>query len=134
MRASTDGWQRWSFRSPNGLRSDTDGAEHALEAFVIPDDLERTGIEIPFDYRDDLEVEWTGGPDWFFRISKFSIPFLRHPWVPRTFFLHEIERLPDLARARMEILGIAIALVLIDPEKASAPARIRAALDHFSGG
>ncbi len=46
----------------------------------------------------------------------------------------EIERLPDLARARMEILGIAIALVLIDPEKASAPARIRAALDHFSGG
>jgi hypothetical protein len=62
---------------------------------VIPDDLERTGIEIPFDYRDDLDVEWTGGPDWFFRISKFSIPFLRHPWVPKTQFLHEIDRLPD---------------------------------------
>jgi serine kinase of HPr protein (carbohydrate metabolism regulator) len=44
----------------------------------------------------------------------------------------EIERLPDLARARMEILGIAIPLVLIDPESASAPARIRAALDHFA--
>ena len=40
-------------------------------------------------------MEWTGGPDWFFRVSKFSIPFLRHPWVPRTYFLHEIERLPD---------------------------------------
>jgi serine kinase of HPr protein (carbohydrate metabolism regulator) len=46
----------------------------------------------------------------------------------------EIERLPDLAQARMEILGIAIPLVLIDPEKASAPARIRAALDHFFWG
>jgi serine kinase of HPr protein (carbohydrate metabolism regulator) len=46
----------------------------------------------------------------------------------------EIERLPDLARARMEILGIAIPLVLIDPASASAPARIRAALDHFAQG
>ena len=56
---------------------------------VIPDDLARGRIVIPFDYRDDLDVEWTGGPDWFFRISKFSIPFLRHPWVPRTMFLSE---------------------------------------------
>jgi HPr kinase/phosphorylase len=43
----------------------------------------------------------------------------------------EIERLPDLAKARMEILGIGVPLVLIDPEKASAPSRIRAALDQF---
>ena len=43
----------------------------------------------------------------------------------------EIERLPDLAKARMDILGIGVPLVLIDPEKASAPARIRAALDQF---
>jgi HPr kinase/phosphorylase len=46
----------------------------------------------------------------------------------------EIERLPDLARSRMEILGLAIPLVLVDPASASAPARIRAALDHLSGG
>ena len=46
----------------------------------------------------------------------------------------EIERLPDLARARMDILGIAIPLVLIDPQTASAPARIRAALDQFVTG
>jgi hypothetical protein len=61
---------------------------------VIPDDLARTGLEIPFDYRDDLDVEWTGGPDWFFRISKFSIPHLRHPWVPETHFLHTLDRMP----------------------------------------
>ena len=46
----------------------------------------------------------------------------------------EIERLPDLARSRMEVLGIAIPLVLLDPEKPSAPARLRAALDQFAGG
>ena len=61
---------------------------------VIPDELERTGRAMPFDYRDDLEVEWAGHPAWFFRISKFSIPWLRHPAVPRTWFLHEVTTLP----------------------------------------
>ncbi len=44
----------------------------------------------------------------------------------------EIERMPDLQKSTMVILGVSIPLILIDPEKASAPARIRAALDHFS--
>ena len=61
---------------------------------VIPDELERKGVRLPFDYRDDLDVEWTGHPEWYFRVSKFSIPWLRHPSVPRTWFLHEIDELP----------------------------------------
>lgn len=43
----------------------------------------------------------------------------------------EIERLPDLAAARMDILGIALPLILLDPTEAAAPARLRAALDQF---
>ena len=43
----------------------------------------------------------------------------------------EIERLPDLGSARMEILGISLPLILLDPWNASAPARLRAALDQF---
>jgi hypothetical protein len=54
---------------------------------VIVDELMRRNIQTPFDYRDDLQVEWAGHPNWYFRISKFSIPFLRHPSVPRTKFL-----------------------------------------------
>ena len=61
---------------------------------VIPDELERKNVSLPFDYRDDLEVEWAGHPSWFFQISKFSIPFLKHRSVPSTTFLHEIDRLP----------------------------------------
>ncbi len=62
---------------------------------VIPDELERKQVPLPFDYRDDLDVEWAGHPAWYFRISKFSIPFLDHPCVPRTRFLHEIDTLPE---------------------------------------
>ena len=67
---------------------------------VIPDELLSKGVTLPFDYRDDLDVEWTGHPEWYFRISKFSIPWLRHPSVPRTWFLHEVDGLPD-ARERL---------------------------------
>lgn len=43
----------------------------------------------------------------------------------------DIERLPDLAASRLEILGLGLPLVQIDPFAASAPARVRAALDLF---
>jgi hypothetical protein len=61
---------------------------------VIPDELERKRIQLPFGYGDDLEVQWAGHPAWYFRISKFSIPFLRHASVPETHFLDGIESLP----------------------------------------
>jgi hypothetical protein len=59
---------------------------------VIPDDVERLKLALPFDYRDDLGRRVDRRPDWFFRVSKYSIAFLRHPWVPRTVFLHEVAR------------------------------------------
>ncbi len=61
---------------------------------VIPDELERTGHPMPFDYRDDLAVEWIGHPAWYFRLSKSAIPWLRHPSVPRTWRLDTIDTLP----------------------------------------
>ncbi len=62
---------------------------------VIPDELEKKKVELPFDYRDDYDVEWLGHPAWYFRVSKFSIPWLRHACVPRTWYLHQLDRLPD---------------------------------------
>jgi hypothetical protein len=62
---------------------------------VIPDELQHRRLDLAFDFRDDLDLEWTGGPDWFFRISKFSIPWLRHPSVPRTQYLSEVTRMPE---------------------------------------
>lgn len=56
---------------------------------VIVDELVRRNIKTPFDYRDDLDVEWAGHPNWYFRISKFTIPFLQHASVPRTHFLSD---------------------------------------------
>jgi len=61
---------------------------------VIPDELERKNVPLPFDYRDELDVEWAGHPSWYFQISKFSIPWLTHRSVPETTFLHRLDRMP----------------------------------------
>jgi hypothetical protein len=62
---------------------------------AIVDELERKGAKLDFDFRDDLEVEWAGHPNWYFRISKYSIPYLKHESVPKTWFLDRMERIPD---------------------------------------
>jgi hypothetical protein len=61
---------------------------------TIVDELVRKRVTLPFDYRDELDVEWAGHPNWYFRISKFSLPFLKHEAVPRTWFLPELKELP----------------------------------------
>jgi hypothetical protein len=62
---------------------------------AIVDELERKGIRLAFDFRDDLQVEWAGHPNWYFRISKFSIPYLKHESVPKTWFLDELKGIPE---------------------------------------
>jgi hypothetical protein len=61
---------------------------------AIVDELQRRGIAPAFDFRDDLDVEWAGHPNDYFRISKFSIPYLRHPSVPQTWFLDQLQHIP----------------------------------------
>jgi len=56
---------------------------------AIVDEIERKQIKPAFDYRDDLQVEWAGNPNWYFRISKFSLPYLDHPSVPACVFLDD---------------------------------------------
>jgi len=62
---------------------------------AIVDEIQRKGIRLGFDWRDDLDVEWAGHPNWYFRISKFSIPYLKHESVPKTWFLDRLDRVPD---------------------------------------
>jgi hypothetical protein len=59
---------------------------------AIVDELVRKQIPLRFDYREPFDVEWAGHPNWYFHVSKFSIPFLHHPAVPPAFFLTDFYR------------------------------------------
>lgn len=62
---------------------------------AIADELMKSGADLPFSFRDELDIEWAGHPNWFFLMSKFSLPFLDHPSIPETTFLHNLDTLPD---------------------------------------
>lgn len=42
-----------------------------------------------------LNVEWASHPNWFYRISKFTLPLLSSPYVPATYYLHKLEVVPN---------------------------------------
>jgi hypothetical protein len=60
---------------------DRDGREVQIERIynrVIFDELiHRPDLHLPFRFQDDLDVVWVGHPNWYFRISKHSLPFLK---------------------------------------------------------
>jgi hypothetical protein len=64
---------------------------------VIFDDLtaQKDSLGKFVDITQDLDVQWVPHPNWFYRISKFTLPFIRHPYVPPTFFLNEIKQIPS---------------------------------------
>lgn len=62
---------------------------------IVIDELVERGIRLPFDFTDQLDVEWVPHPNWFFRWSKHSLPFLRHPAVPEAWLLSDLDGPPD---------------------------------------
>jgi hypothetical protein len=86
---------------------------------AIVDELERKNVKLAFDWRDDLDVEWAGHPNWYFRISKFSIPYLKHESVPQTWFRDQLTEIPpDLENYALKPLYSFAGLgVVIGPTK-----------------
>ena len=57
---------------------------------VIFDELiRRPGLDLSFRFQDDLDVKWIGHPNWYFRISKHSLPFLKTEHTSPAFFADE---------------------------------------------
>ncbi|MBC7607901.1 MAG: hypothetical protein H7199_13235 [Burkholderiales bacterium] len=63
---------------------------------VIFDELAlRSDLQLQFSFSDDLDVEWAGHPNWFFRISKFILPFLKGKYFIETTLLSELKTIPE---------------------------------------
>jgi hypothetical protein len=62
---------------------------------VIYDELvHRTDLKTAFKFTRDCNVDWIGHPNWFFRISKFTLPFVESQYAPRTWFLSQMDEIP----------------------------------------
>ena len=58
---------------------------------LIFDDLQQQeNLSKIIDLKKEYDVKWVPHPNWFYRISKFTLPFIDNPYVPETFFLNEV--------------------------------------------
>ncbi len=65
---------------------------------VVFDELESKRVALPFSYTDELDVTWVPHPNWYWLWSKYTLPHVDHPAVPRARYLSDVTELPaDLA-------------------------------------
>ena len=96
---------------------------------LIFDDLQKQeGIGPTIDLAKEYDVEWIPHPNWFYRISKFTLPLIRNRYVPKTFFLNELTQVPaDLENYVLKPLfsfagmGVVIDLTKEDIDKITDP-------------
>jgi len=117
----------------NSLFWESDGQRVPIKRIynrAIVDELERKGTKLGFDFRDELQVEWAGHPNWYFRISKYSIPYLKHPSVPKTWFLDQLTQVPDdlenyALKPLYSFAGLGVVIAPTKEEIAAVPAERR---------
>lgn len=71
---------------------------HRIYNRIIFDDLQQQSKAIQEKGKlmlEELDVEWVPHPNWFYRISKYTLPFIDHPYVPKTVFLSELAQIPE---------------------------------------
>ncbi len=63
---------------------------------IIFDDLhtQKESLGKHIDLARAWDVEWISHPNWFYRISKYTLPFIQHPQVPETRFLDQVKSIP----------------------------------------
>lgn len=63
---------------------------------IIFDELfQREDLKREFDFLDEVDVTWIGHPNWFYRISKYTMPLLKGEFVPKSFYLNTLETIPE---------------------------------------
>jgi hypothetical protein len=84
---------------------------HRIYNRAIADELMARDVRLPFDLTHAWDVEWAGHPNWYFLISKFSIPWLsrppvQHTLVPPAVFLSDF--MEGQGRTELAAAGVAL--------------------------
>lgn len=84
-------------KSGNKLYYFNNGKETEIKRIynrVIFDELIKKNPDLNFSFQDELDVEWAGHPNWFYKISKHSLPFIKSNYAPECFKLSELNNYP----------------------------------------
>ena len=82
----------------NQLFYEKDGREIQVKRIynrIIFDELDRyPDLKTEFKFTDKVDVTWVGHPNWFFRISKYTLPLIRSKFSPPSYYLNQLHAYP----------------------------------------
>ena len=84
--------QLFYFRNGREVR-----VERIYNRVIFDELLRRPDLDLPFSFQEELDVTWVGHPNWYFRISKHSLPFLKTEHTSPAFFADEFPPNESLA-------------------------------------
>jgi len=61
---------------------------------IIFDDLFKQSLGEHVNLFQELDVEWITHPNWFYRISKYTMPFIKSAYVPESNFVNKLNKIP----------------------------------------
>lgn len=70
------------------------GVEKIFNRVIFDELIKRDDLKREFYFTEEANVEWIGHPHWFFRISKHTLPLLDSQYVPKSYFLNELDTMP----------------------------------------
>jgi len=87
-------------KSGADLYYEQDGKKISIERIynrLIFDDLDRNheGLKLNVDLKEPHSAKWISHPNWFYRVSKFSLPFFKSKYIPESNYLSELKKTPE---------------------------------------
>lgn len=87
-------------KSGADLYYEQDGKKISIERIynrLISDDLDRnfSNVQLDVDLKEPHSAKWISHPNWFYRVSKFSLPFFKSKYIPESNYLSDFASAPD---------------------------------------
>lgn len=69
--------------------------ERIFNRVIFDELIRRDDLARQYYLTEEADVEWIGHPNWFFRISKHTLPLIDSPYSPKAFLLSDLDQLPE---------------------------------------
>jgi hypothetical protein len=86
-------------KSGKDIYYESEGKKIGIERIynrLILDDLERNypDLKPTFDIKEEHNAAWISHPNWFYRVSKFSLPLFKSKYIPESNYLSDLKEIP----------------------------------------
>ncbi len=71
------------------------GVEKICNRVIFDELAGKKDLPREFDFSEEINAKWIGHPHWFFRISKHTLPYLKSRYNPTSYFLSDLDKIPD---------------------------------------